>query len=524
MAKPNFFLNREAVAALVETEFRTSEADIDLTFDMTDAPFWFSYTSDEKTRTLRMFLQTDIYSRTDEPIEVRRQLVADKVTGEILEDEDMSSLYMLAQSLCRLIRDNDLESVYAGLDPDEAGILLTVNDGKLSWEPVSGEERPDLEFISITGDSVVTGRPYKEDVIKSLILEMRSVDVLTEAAEAGEPDAMVQLAMMYLNGDAIHDVEPDPEKSLYWYTRLAQTGQPEAMFNVGLAYAKGHGAARDFDQAADWMEKAAEAGDEDAAALAEQYRKVSENLRKANEGDTEAAAELAEFFMKHAGAMEQAGEDEDYAQSLHWARIAAQAGSGAGYYTLGLAYEHGRGVEPDESKAASFYKKGADLGHSVCMCNYAALVFSGDVPSVSKKEAFGMMLRSAELGFPRAIYNVGWCYQFGHGCTGNMQKALEWYEKAAEVMDDPEVKQRVMIFRDLAQIDPHWGEDYDGADDDDDDLPEDDLDVTETMRKNLAAAGKDCSDEAIDAMSVEEAYAAFYGDFDDEEEDEDEEA
>ena len=195
MARPNFFLNRETVEALLEAEFRTTEADIDLTFDLTDAPVWVSYTSDEKTRTLRMFPQTDIYSRTDEPNEAMSQIVTDKATGEIPEDDDMSLVYTIAQSLCRLIRDNDLESVYAGLDPDEAGILLTVNDGKLSWEPVSGEERPDLEFISITGDSVVTGRPYKEDVIKSLILEMRSVDVLTEAAEAGEPDAMVQLAI-----------------------------------------------------------------------------------------------------------------------------------------------------------------------------------------------------------------------------------------------------------------------------------------------------------------------------------------
>ena len=474
MSKPNFFLNREAVKTLLETEFRTPEADVDLTFDMTDAPFWFSFTSDEKTRSLRMFQQTDIYSRNDEPIEAHEQLVADKTTGDILEGEKISSVYILAQSLCRLIRDNDLESVYAGLDPDEAGILLTVNDGKLNWKPVSGEERPDLQFFSITGESVVTGLPYKEDVIKSLILEMRSVDVLTEAAEAGEQDAMVQLAMMYLNGDTIHDVEPDPEKSLYWYTRLARTGQPEAMFNVGLAYAKGHGAPRDFDQAAEWMERAAEAGDEDAAACAEQYRKVSENLKKANDGGAEAAAWLAEFFMAHADAMTQAGTDDDYAQSLYWARIAARADNGAGYYALGLAYEYGRGVETDVTEAASCFRKGADLGHSGCMCNYAALVFEGSVTGVSKREAFAMMLQSAQLGFPRAIYNVGWCYQFGHGCTGNMKKALEWYEKAAEVMDDPEVEHRVMIFRNLAQIDPTWGEDYPGEDDIDEEDENDD--------------------------------------------------
>ena len=88
--------------------------------------------------------------------------------------------------------------------------------------------------------------------------------------------------------------------------------------------------------------------------------------------------------------------------------------------------------------------------------------------------------------------DLGRCYQFGAGCMGNMKTALEWYTKASEVLDDPELDQRVMAFQRLANIDPSWGEDYPGEDDldadEENDFPDGVFDATEAMRKNLEAA------------------------------------
>ena len=47
---------------------------------------------------------------------------------------------------------------------------------------------------------------------------------------------------------------------------------------------------------------------------------------------------------------------------------------------------------------------------------------------------------------------------------GNMKTALEWYEKAAAALDDPELDRRVEVLRALAVTDPHWGEDFPGED------------------------------------------------------------
>lgn len=58
--------------------------------------------------------------------------------------------------------------------------------------------------------------------------------------------------------------------------------------------------------------------------------------------------------------------------------------------------------------------------------------------------------------------DVGRCYQFGTGTMGNMKKAVEWYEKACDVLDDPELAEKTKIFKSMSEFDEHWGEDYPG--------------------------------------------------------------
>lgn len=294
------------------------------------------------------------------------------------------------------------------------------------------------------------------------------------------------------------------------------------MFNVGLFYAKGFGVERDFATAADWMEKAAAASDEDAPQAAEKYREAAENLNKANDGDAKAAGALAGFYMGIAGSLDQAGTGNDYIESLKWAMIAVDNGDPEGLWVLALAYEHGRGVDKNSDIALEYYEQGAELGNAACQHSLGCYYARGDYLKKDNKKAFELFQKSAAQGYGLAMKDLGRCYQFGTGCMGNMKTALEWYTKASEVLDDPELDQRVMAFQSLANVDPSWGEDYPGEDDLDEDEENDfsdgDFDATETMRKNLEAAGKDASDEALANMSIEEAYAAFFGNFDGEDE------
>lgn len=526
MSKPNFFAGVDALNCLLQTDFKEPAKDIDLTLDLIELPIWFSFESDDKTQTVKAYTQMEMYTRDENMSYEKGSLVHERESGKVTINavqeigENMGAFFNACHKLSCLIQEKGLEPLYADLDPDEAGILLMENNGELSWKVVSGRERPSLMIQTLFGGTTI-GRPYMDDFWERSALDDLNIEEEIEAAENGNITAMEELANLYLNGDEEQDIEPDPEKAVYWFKKAAEAGDAMAMFNLGLHYAKGHGVQRDFGQAAEWMRKAADAGDDDAPKLVDEFQKLADAAEKAEKGDAQAQAELAGGLMKFAGSLDQAGSDTDYADSVKWAKLAAAQGNTEAMWVLALAYEHGRGVEENVDTALEYYRKGAELGNAACQHSLGCYFARGDYLKKDNKKAFELFQKSAAQGYGLAMKDLGRCYQFGTGCVGNMKTALEWYTKASEVLDDPELDQRVMAFQSMASVDPHWDEDYSGEDDfdedEDDDFPEDVFDASEVMKKNLAAAGKDASDEALENMSVEEAYAAFFGDFDEEE-------
>ena len=116
-----------------------------------------------------------------------------------------------------------------------------------------------------------------------------------------------------------------------------------------------------------------------------------------------------------------------------------------------------------------------------------------------------MIKQAAEQGYGLAMRDLGRCYQFATGTPGNMKTAIEWYEKALEKIDDPELEQKTALFKTLADTDPEFYEDYPEAEEDDDDDSEAE-DVTEMIREGLIELGKDFDDDSIANLSLEEAY------------------
>jgi TPR repeat protein len=66
------------------------------------------------------------------------------------------------------------------------------------------------------------------------------------AAEAGNAEAMHNLAIAYLKGDL--GVPQDKKQFLIWTKRAAEAGNAEAMNNLHRAYLKGEGAPQDEEQ------------------------------------------------------------------------------------------------------------------------------------------------------------------------------------------------------------------------------------------------------------------------------------
>ena len=469
MNRPNFFLNQEAMSSLLDLPENPEAPVFDFTIDLTDMPYQLFCLYEEDQDVLKVKLRMELMGY-EEPELPKATLVkphdADQVNVTMDEENDallnaLTAFYLVGNRIRAYVAAHNLLDEIRDAVPDREGLLLELKEGQLAHRVVKGSDRPDLLCSTFFGGMRMM-RPYAEDVMNDFAMEDSSLEDLTEAAEDGDTKAIDKLGLMYLNGD---EVDADPEKAVYWFRKGAEMGITSHLFNLGLFYAKGFGVERDFRKAAEWMKKASEAGDEDAESLADEYQELAAAAEKAEAGDAQAQADLAAGIMKLGNSLDQADSENDYAESLKWAKKAAEQKNGKGLWVLALAYEHGRGVEKDEKQALAYYEQGAELGNAACQHSLGCMYMKGDTVAKGCRKAFELFQKAAMQGYGLAMKDLGRCYQFAKGTTGNMGKAIEWYEKSLAVLPDPELAQKVEVFKQLAEIDPDFNDDYPEEDD-----------------------------------------------------------
>ena len=150
-------------------------------------------------------------------------------------------------------------------------------------------------------------------------------------AEAGDPEAQVNLGVMYLDGDV---VPSDVKQAVYWFNKAAQ-GDPVRQYMLGEILSKtSHYLLADM-----WYEKAADQGHADA-----QYRA---GVRYYD----------GQFFgTKIVG--------KNYLKAAQYFVKAADQGHAKAQYILGEMYYKGEGVPKALDKALEWFRKAADQGHA----------------------------------------------------------------------------------------------------------------------------------------------------------------
>ncbi|WP_228799531.1 tetratricopeptide repeat protein [Nocardia nova] len=265
------------------------------------------------------------------------------------------------------------------------------------------------------------------------------ISVTRRAAEAGEPVAMHNLAVLLGNRGESGDAEA-------WYRKAAEAGEPAAMTHLGLVLSK----RGDSVGAETWYRKAAKAGEStamhnlgvllnergDSVGAETWYRKGAEaghlsaihNLgallhQRGDTGDAEAwyckAAEAGESVAMYnlGGLLDERG---DSVGAETWYRRAAEAGEPAAMTHLGLVLSK-RG---DSVGAETWYRKAAEAGEPVSMHNLGVLLDErGD--SVGAEAWFR---KAAEAGDLSAMHNLGVLLDE----RGDSVGAEAWYRKAAE--------------------------------------------------------------------------------------------
>ena len=140
-----------------------------------------------------------------------------------------------------------------------------------------------------------------------------ALNLFQQAAEAGNIDAMGNLAYLFENGEGVRQNFAEAFK---WYKKAALGGNTDAMWSVATAYKEGIGTNQDDAQHFAWIKKLAESGDVQAmAVLGDAYfggEGVMQNndeafkwySRAANNGHINAMLSVA-FFYAHGNVVEQ---------------------------------------------------------------------------------------------------------------------------------------------------------------------------------------------------------------------------
>lgn len=173
------------------------------------------------------------------------------------------------------------------------------------------------------------------------------VELYTKAADAKQPYALFNLAILYANG--IGGVEHNQFKAHELHMQAAVKEVPPAMYEVALMLERGLGCVQNYSEAAFWYEEGAKRG------------------------------HLESFNNLGALYKEGHGVPQDNARTFVCFSRAAKGGLAEGLYNLGMLYDQGIGCAQDHEEALNLCRKAAYKGHKKAKDIIAGLQQSGKI-------------------------------------------------------------------------------------------------------------------------------------------------
>lgn len=142
----------------------------------------------------------------------------------------------------------------------------------------------------------------------------------------------------------------------------------------------------------------------------------------ANQGLRGGSEQLAHLYLEGAP-----GLPPDYAQAMHWATKAVQAGDSRGLLYLGKIWMDGLGVQADLNKAKDLFTQ-ADAGGDLKAPRYLGLLAARQGHD---DDAARWYAKGAQRGDITSQYLLGQAYEQGKGLPQDAAAAMRWYQAAA---------------------------------------------------------------------------------------------
>jgi TPR repeat protein len=114
----------------------------------------------------------------------------------------------------------------------------------------------------------------------------------------------------------------------------------------------------------------------------------------------------------------------------------AAGGDVLAWYSLGLMYERGYGVDQDICQAALCFRKAAEKGQFEAQYRLGSLYYHGHGVSRDVKQAAEWYKQAAEQGYTPAQAALGNMYLSGEGVPKDSSKAAYWHKKSFQLQKD----------------------------------------------------------------------------------------
>lgn len=155
-------------------------------------------------------------------------------------------------------------------------------------------------------------------------------------------------------------------------------------------------------------------------------------------------AEDSEGLLQRGTELFRKGEES---KAFEYYRAACKLGNAIAMGNLGFCYQNGRGVKPDNRMAAYCYERACELEEPGSMLKMGDFCYrgKGGVPK-DRARAFGYYLRAYEIScsaserdairIAELCYRLGTCLKDGEGAAQNTEAAYEYFQSAAELLDE----------------------------------------------------------------------------------------
>ena len=270
------------------------------------------------------------------------------------------------------------------------------------------------------------------------------VNILEEKANQGDIDALIQVADMYFDGEG---VKLDYNKAALYFYKLAEAEHPYGYYSIGYCYQRGLGVDMNEEEALYWFKKGS---DEDSVQCRVELAKCymfgigtsinndeaydlfdSVPFRKSLD-----AVYYKSFLVLYSKTRK--GTPEIALESLI---ELASVDHLSAIRLLGRLYYEGNNefVKKDEEKGIFYYEKGAELGEDTCLFYLGLLHLEGRLSNSDFQKGIELIEKSAKLGNPDANLVLGDMYanyniknSKEYFVEKDIEKALDYYKKSFE--------------------------------------------------------------------------------------------